>query len=166
MKKSGIIWFGILVVVAAALIVWGILGSKKTTETQHETLSTRELSMICTTDMATEFHIHPKLRVIIDGKEQVIPANVGITNGCMNPLHTHDATGELHVESPVQRDFTLGDFFAVWHRPFSRTEIFEHKAGPGTDYEIVMTVNGEQSDVYENLVLRDKDQIVIEYKKK
>lgn len=40
-----------------------------------------------------------------------------------NPIHTHDDTGIIHIESPVKRDFTLADFFAVWNKPFSKDQI-------------------------------------------
>jgi hypothetical protein len=29
-------------------------------------------------------------------------------------LHTHAADGIIHTESPVERMYTLGDFFDVW----------------------------------------------------
>ncbi|NBS41222.1 hypothetical protein EBS80_01005 [bacterium] len=114
--------------------------------------STREIAMSCTTDMATQFHIHPWLAIKVDGVAQTIPEDIGITNGCMNPIHTHDATGKIHVESPVQRDFTLGDFFAVWNKPL---DAFGTLTG--------MTVNGTASADGENLVFRDDDKIELDY---
>jgi hypothetical protein len=105
-----------IVVVIIGIVVWssGAEGRK------YADLSNREVAFLCTTDMATQFHIHPKLHIVIQGQEQVIPANVGITSTCMNHLHTHDDTGRLHVESPVRARFTLGDFFAVWEKPFTK----------------------------------------------
>lgn len=32
----------------------------------------------------------------------------------ISDLHTHDATGIMHVESPTTSRFSLGQFFAVW----------------------------------------------------
>ena len=29
-------------------------------------------------------------------------------------LHTHAADGIIHIESPVQRTYTLGEFFDIW----------------------------------------------------
>ena len=83
----------------------------------------------------------------------------------MHPLHTHDTTGTIHVESPEERDLTLGDFFAVWdNKPFSKDETLGNRAD--ATHEIVMTVDGTKSDEYEKLVLRDKQEIVIEYRVK
>jgi hypothetical protein len=168
MNKTGMIFFGGIVAVAALLIIVGVVASKKKGLDEgprnYETMTSREVALICTTDMATEFHIHPMLRIIIDGKDQVIPADIGIVNGCMNAIHTHDATGKLHVESPVQKDFTLGDFFAVWKQPFDRAHVLDKVAEGGAS--IRMTVNGALVDTYENTILRDEDQIVIEYASK
>ena len=32
----------------------------------------------------------------------------------MAPLHTHDASGIIHVESSVKRNYTLGEFLNTW----------------------------------------------------
>ncbi len=32
----------------------------------------------------------------------------------MAPLHTHDASGIIHVESSVKRNYTLGEFLNIW----------------------------------------------------
>ncbi len=124
----------------------------------------RQLAMSCTTDMATEFHIHPTLSIIIDGKKQVIPSEIGIVDGCMSPLHTHDAFGEIHVESPKTVDFTLEDFFMVWGKTFTKDQILDSKAAD--THVISLTVNGKSSEEFENLVLKDDDVIRIEYKAK
>jgi len=38
-------------------------------------------------------------------------------------LHTHAADGIVHIESPVERTFTLGDFFDVWGTPLDRGRV-------------------------------------------
>jgi hypothetical protein len=35
-------------------------------------------------------------------------------------LHAQGQSGVLHIESPVVRRFTLGEFFDVWGQPFGR----------------------------------------------
>jgi hypothetical protein len=61
-------------------------------------------------------HTHQHLDVYVDGARVTVPANIGIDRdtGVLSPIHTHDATGIIHVESPVVRDFTLGQIFDVW----------------------------------------------------
>jgi hypothetical protein len=64
----------------------------------------------------TVLHIHQHLDVFVDGKRVVVPAGIGIdaAGAFISPLHTHDPTGVVHVESPTEREFTLGQFMAVW----------------------------------------------------
>jgi hypothetical protein len=84
------------------------------------------------------FHIHVRLTIFVDGRPKRVPYGVGIadpqpeqtTSGpfvgsgaCFAWLHTHAADGIVHIESPVQRTFTLGNFFDVWGQPLSRTQV-------------------------------------------
>jgi hypothetical protein len=61
-------------------------------------------------------HTHQHLDLYVDGRQVVIPTDIGInrTAAFLSPIHTHDSTGIIHVESPVVRTFTLGEFFDVW----------------------------------------------------
>lgn len=147
---------------AIAVLAVGIVATAVFASQDRRT--SREIALACTTDMATEFHIHPFLTIMIDGEKRAIPAEVGIVDGCMNALHTHDDTGKIHVEAPVKRDFTLGDFFAVWRQPFDGTHILDREADG--KHEIRLLVNGELSQEYENLVLKDGDQIMIAFQEK
>jgi hypothetical protein len=64
----------------------------------------------------TALHIHQHLDLYVDGRRVTVPAGIGIdeSQGFISPLHTHDESGVIHVESPDVRTFTLGQFFAVW----------------------------------------------------
>lgn len=110
-----------------------------------------DVTKICVNHVGSGMHIHTDLRIGINESRQEIPANIGVSANCMRPLHTHDNTGKIHVEFPRQHNFTLGEFFKVWDKPF-----------PG---EISITVNGEPNTEYENLILRDQDRIEIKYAK-
>jgi hypothetical protein len=61
-------------------------------------------------------HTHEHLDLYLNGKHVAVPANVGIGSNprYYSPLHTHDRTGILHVESPTNVTYTLGQFFGVW----------------------------------------------------
>ena len=67
-------------------------------------------------DMNLTLHTHQHLDIFIHGKPVTVPANIGISSApkFLSPLHTHDATGVIHVESPTIETFTLGQFFDVW----------------------------------------------------
>jgi hypothetical protein len=38
-------------------------------------------------------------------------------------LHTHAADGIIHTESPVQRTYTLGEFFDIWGQQLNRNQV-------------------------------------------
>jgi len=92
----------------------------------------------CDASEQTLFHIHARLTIFVNGRPVRVPAGVGIaepqavqtTRGpvvvrgaCFSWLHTHAADGIIHMESPIQRAFTLGNFFDVWGQPLSRTQV-------------------------------------------
>lgn len=63
-----------------------------------------------------EYHVHAHLDVLVNGISEPVPANIGIdqVGGRISPLHTHDETGIIHVESATQQTFSLGQFFTEW----------------------------------------------------
>ncbi len=86
----------------------------------------------CQTAEQTLFHIHAHLTVFVNGSARQIPAAIGIPGAqaeqtpegpfiasgtCFYWLHTHAADGIIHIESPVQRTYTLGNFFDIWGQP-------------------------------------------------
>lgn len=119
------------------------------------------------------YHIHPFVHITIDGEAALIPTNVGIDPSLwrdhsldgygmmasMSPLHTHDTTGKIHVESRVTRDYTLGDFFRVWGESFDGQQVLGHAATG--DHAVWMVVDGSEVPPSSTLVLRDGMQIGI-----
>jgi hypothetical protein len=77
----------------------------------------------CDAQEGQRIHIHQHLVILDHGKTVDIPPNVGQPAGkrCIYWLHTHTPDGFIHVEAPLDRSFTLGDFFTVWGQPLSRT---------------------------------------------
>jgi len=81
---------------------------------------------------------------------------------CYFWLHTHDASGIVHVEAPQQRDFTLGQFFAIWGQQLSATQLLNKTVDAG--HQIKVTVNGvEVSGDPSQIKLQDKISIVVQY---
>ena len=64
----------------------------------------------------TELHIHQHLDLFINGKTVSVPPMVGINMvaGFIAPVHTHDGSGVIHIESPIVNRYTLGQFFDIW----------------------------------------------------
>lgn len=123
------------------------------------TLPAKDISLTESTTLL--FHIHPILNVNILGTPQTIPDNVGRSDTVLRPIHTHDSTGRLHVESPCVRDYTLADFFSIWGQEFNSTCIMGYCNGG--NHSVSMTVDGLPSGAFEKLVLKDGDNIVIAY---
>lgn len=98
-------------------------------------------------------HIHPKLEIIVDGKPELIPANIGIVQSCMAELHVHAPDGIIHVESVSSgKKFTLNQFLAVWGKELER---------PG--FALEMAVDGAPSQEFGDLILKDGQQTVLKY---
>ena len=86
----------------------------------------------------TLFHIHARLTLFVNGRSEKVPYGVGIADpqteqtnrgpfvgggACFSWLHTHTTDGIIHIESPIQRTFTVGNFFDVWGRPLSTSQV-------------------------------------------
>jgi hypothetical protein len=85
------------------------------------------------------FHLHAHLAIFVNGAQRQIPAGVGIEGAketknaqgqpyvndgtCFYWLHTHAPDGVIHIETPVDRSFTLGDFFDEWGLPLSDDQV-------------------------------------------
>ncbi|HVA36824.1 MAG TPA: hypothetical protein VNJ51_04355 [Candidatus Dormibacteraeota bacterium] len=78
-------------------------------------------------------HVHAHLTILIDGRAVLIPNDVGrpAVTPCIYWLHTHTSNGIIHIESPVRRPFTLGEFFAVWGKPLTASDVAGHRLQPG-----------------------------------
>jgi hypothetical protein len=70
----------------------------------------------CLGDEQLKFHNHAHLTVFVNGVRRTIPAGIGINpdQTCLYWLHSHTPDGVIHMESPVSRTFTLGNYFDIW----------------------------------------------------
>ena len=93
--------------------------------------------------MGTAEHYHPHLRIVIDGAEIPVAANIGVDpiTGAMSALHTHEPDGTIHIEADRAGDvFTLGQLFTQWGVKLTATQIGGVRANSGR--ELVLTSNG------------------------
>jgi len=90
----------------------------------------------------TVLHTHQHLDIFINGNQLTIPANIGIDDakGFISPIHTHDETGIMHVESPVAEKFYLGQFFDIWGVRLTSSCIGEYCADKNNSLKIF--ING------------------------
>ncbi len=115
-------------------------------------------------------HNHVSLNVTIGGKPIIVPTHIGMTQTGifvdpslfaehsldkygmegMSPLHTHDNSGLIHVESNTVRDYTLGEFLDIWK-------------GLNTDGKnVVASVDGKPVSDFRNILLNDRTKIVLD----
>ncbi|WP_445259272.1 hypothetical protein [Nocardioides aurantiacus] len=118
--------------------------------------------------MGTAAHYHPLLRIVIDGREVPVAANIGVdpTTGAMSALHTHEGDGTVHIEADDPDEvFTLGQLFEQWGVPLTASRIGNVRAAAGESVELTSngkTVPGEPG----RLELRPDQQIVLELRSK
>jgi hypothetical protein len=103
--------------------------------------------------------VHLSIRV--DGQEQVIPSNLGITAAGVLPVHTVDGSGWAHLDSPTPYVFHLQDIFDTWGQPFSPTQVLGYQAD--ATHPLTVEVNQFPTTDWGNLVLRNGDEVVIRY---
>jgi hypothetical protein len=124
-----------------------------------------------TCDKAEHFvtHIHAHLDIFINGKKFAVPSNIGIIpDNCIYWLHTHDDTGVIHIESPDDRTFTLGQFFQIWGETLNNSQIFDNLIDDNSNNTLNVYVNGKKVDSktdYKQIPLNEHDEIVIVYGK-
>jgi hypothetical protein len=97
------------------------------------------------------YHIHVHLTIFVDGKAVAVPYGIGIgqplqgvktslgpfieAGSCFMWLHTHALDGVIHIESPTQRTYALGQFFAVWGQKLSASQVGPAKGKVTTFYD-------------------------------
>lgn len=109
-------------------------------------------------------HIHAQLNVIVNGNAVPVPADIGIDEASrtLSPLHTHDGSGVIHVESPSQAAFTLGQFMTEWDVTLNTTQLGGLTATDGNTLR--WYVNGvEQTGDPSAYELRAHDVITLVY---
>ena len=73
------------------------------------------------------FHIHTHISIFVNGQHMYIPPQIGIIpEKCIYWLHTHDESGIIHIESPIKRDFTVGQLFDLWKKKLNNTQMFDN----------------------------------------
>jgi hypothetical protein len=96
-----------------------------------------------------DLHYHAHVSLFVEGERIALPPAIGIVdpvleNGfvesgtCFYWLHTHDATGLIHIEPPTDDDLTLGQLFDVWGQTLSAHEV------AGFEGTVSVFVDGER----------------------
>jgi hypothetical protein len=164
---------GILVVIGIVLVIVFIANSKGSNAAVQPPVN----GIPCDTGEHNQTHYHAAIQIVYGGVVHNIQPNIGIVSSpspCFYWLHVHAANPNvIHIESPKNRTFTLGDFFAIWSKwsgiaqPLDSTHVSTLTLTP--DQKLVVYVdlgNGTGAKVYEGdpakIVLKAHEVITLE----
>lgn len=149
-SRNAVVWIIVVLVVVAGLFMW----PKFSNPARSQIARWREAGIDCLpSHQKANLHIHPRLTITVDGAPEIVPANTGNVRDCMAEMHVHEANGTIHVESVrAGKEFTLGQFLIMYEKPYARE-----------GFRVSLTVNGVESAEGEALILRDKQEIALEY---
>jgi hypothetical protein len=65
------------------------------------------------------FQLYPRIEVVVDGKQMMLPDNVGRQpkdgQECLRPIHTDEVGNVVHIEYIRPIRFTLSDFMTIYN---------------------------------------------------
>jgi hypothetical protein len=86
------------------------------------------------------FQLYPRVEVIVDGRQVMLPDNVGKQpkegDACMRPIHTDQVGNVVHIEYIRPIKFTLADFMRIYNMS-NAINIVENSTGT----EVTNTLN-------------------------
>ncbi len=153
--KNKIIIIAIIAAIVATLaVVSNKLDSASTTRADNVPLID---AIECDIGESLVFHIHAHLDIFVNGNLIKVPAFIGINdNTCLYWLHTHLPDGIIHIESPQEKVFTLGQFFDIWKSTSTGM--------PPTDSAPIIYVNGQAvTTSLKDTPLHAHDEIALVY---
>ena len=132
-----------LIVIISLVLCVSMIGTYiATAQTPSSAIPLTVDGIECNVNEQFLFHIHAHLSIFVNGQLMYIPPQIGIITGkCIYWLHTHDESGIIHIESPIKRDFTLGQFFDLWKKKLNNPIIFD-KLFNSKDNMPEMYING------------------------
>ena len=95
------------------------------------------------------YHWHTSLSIFSGVSKVTIPASIGLSAFCTEPIHTHDISGTIHIETDGYQLHSIGDFFAVWKKPF--------------DSPTQMLVNGTAVTPSPSVIMYNQETIELRY---
>ncbi len=86
------------------------------------------------------FQLYPRVEVIVDGRQVMLPDNVGKQSkegdACMRPIHTDEVGNVVHIEYIRPIKFTLADFMRIYNMS-NAINVVENSTGT----EVTSTLN-------------------------
>lgn len=129
-------------------------------------------TLSCYASLSQAYHIHTHLTMLHNGTQIALPLGVGVispvivagtygpvvtTGSCFYPLHTHDASGIVHIENAAPTAFTLGQVFDIWGMSLTSSG-FAGFSGPMLVYVGTSQFTGDPRTI----TLANHEQITLE----
>ena len=164
-KIKRLVVIGVIVIIAIGI---GIVVTTSKIPLQANAAPTID-GIQCNPSEKFVLHNHVHIDIFINGQRYIVPSQVGILpERCIYWLHTHDDSGIIHIESPVVKNYTLGQFFDIWNKKFNNSQIFDNVANGKNNNTLSVYVNGQKVSNganYRDIKLNEQDQIAIVYGK-
>lgn len=155
MKKI-FIFTGLIIVAAISAFLY----NKAVTQSSYEGLPTIPC-LDYTKPVVQDFSL--TLKITINDNLYSINPNIGHDYGnCLHDIFVNDSSGKVYVKANSSDQFTLGQFFDVWHETFSQNQIFNYQTD--LNHIIKVTVNGKTVDTYRDTPLKTNEVIEIIYR--
>ncbi|HEY5006310.1 MAG TPA: hypothetical protein VII61_24325 [Ktedonobacteraceae bacterium] len=135
--------------------------STPTSVSDQSSLAPAVDGVLCNLSEQLAYHIHAHLSIYISGKAVPVSESIGITSSCIYWLHTHDTSGIIHIESPTQKTYTLGNFLDLWQQQFSQLQ-YPAQLDQSTGWQVY--VNGKlYADSFRSIPLNVHTLITLAY---
>jgi hypothetical protein len=134
-------------------------------ETDHLQNRLAAIGLPALTAEGTVLHTHEHVDIFVHGEQVPVPANAGIHDAAplfLAPIHTHDDTGIVHVESPTGQKYYLGQFFDIWGVVFSSTSIGGYASDAADSLSVYVNGILNQGDP-RNVELTEHEEIAVIY---
>ncbi len=104
------------------------------------------------------------LTVTIDGEDVEIPSYVGFnTEVCRQATHVmYTGSRVINVVTDITNNLTLNDFFAIWGKNLSTTQVMDYEVGEGDSLSLIIDLVEYQGD-WENIPIEGVISIEIIY---
>lgn len=111
------------------------------------------------------YHVHALLHVYVGGRPVPVPAEIGVDqrDGVLAPLHTHDASGVIHMEAVRPFPFRLADVFDVWGVVLTPTQLGGYRDAGAERVHVYVNGRPLRTADPTRYVLRPHDNVVVAY---
>jgi hypothetical protein len=168
-RKRLITFGGIIAasIVILGLLTWAIIANRAAqAQTNNGTSNLANPAVdniLCEAQEQLVYHIHAHVTIWINGEKVQVPQGVGIAqdSSCIYWLHTHAANGVIHIESPSEKVYTVGNFLDIWGGPFQTLQ-YRSELDQTSGWKVY--VNGKPVDgKFRDVPLNAHDVITLAY---